>query len=229
MKILAIIPARGGSKGIPKKNSLLFDGKTLVEYSIKSATQSKLVDKIIISSDDDDILKVASSYSNVHIHKRKKNLSGDKSPVIDTVLEILKHEIDFEVVVLLQPTSPLRTGIDIDNALKMLIDNSEINSIISVVETNDVHPARMYWHEKNRLKPILSEFENSRRQDIPIALYRNGAIYITRVSSLKKTRELMAKPSAGYIMDSKFLLNIDDQRDLVISEAMIKYWKKSNE
>ena len=103
-----------------------------------------------------------------------------------------------------------------------------MNSIISVIEMDDVHPARMYWQDDNRmLKSILPEFEQTRRQDIPKALYRNGAIYLTRVSKLKEERELMVKPSLPYIMDSKYLVNIDEPRDLLIAEVLVKAWKEN--
>ena len=93
MNILAIIPARGGSKGIPNKNSLLFDGKTLVDYSIETAIESKLINKIIVSSDDNNILNTASKYSNIILHHRRENLATDQSPVVDTIIDILKKEI----------------------------------------------------------------------------------------------------------------------------------------
>ena len=228
MKVLAIIPARGGSKGIPKKNSLIFDGLTLVDYAIKSAIESQTIKKTIVSSDDELILNNAKNYKNVHIHKRIEKLASDTSPIIDTVLELVKDNPDFEYLVLLQPTSPLRKGIEIDKAVNILKQNKDLSSVISVVETDDVHPARMYWSEKNhKLNPILPEFEQHRRQDIPKALYRNGAIYVCRLSALLKQKSIMAKPSGSFIMDGKYLLNIDDKRDLIIAESLIKAWKNA--
>ena len=227
MKTLAIIPARGGSKGIPNKNLLRFDGDTLVDYAIKSALDSKLINKIILTSDSEKILKVGDKYNNIFKHNRSNELSSDKSLIIDTILEIVQNHLDFDFIVLLQPTSPLRKGSNIDEALNIIYDNNKINSVVSVVETNDIHPARMYWieNEKNTLKSIMPEYQNSRRQDIPNAYYRNGSIYITRIKKLVKCGEILINPIFGYKMNNSHYLNIDDKRDLLISEVLIKSWK----
>ena len=225
--VLAIIPARAGSKGVPGKNKIKLNGKTLTEHAYNVAKNSKHVNEIILSTDDQEIIKSFND-KDVILHKRDEFLSSDTSPIIDTVLELVKDNPDFEYLVLLQPTSPLRKGIEIDKAVNILKQNNDLSSVISVVETDDVHPARMYWSEKNhKLNPILPEFEQHRRQDIPKALYRNGAIYVCRLSALLKQKSIMAKPSGSFIMDGKYLLNIDDKRDLIIAESLIKAWKNA--
>ena len=229
-KILAIIPARAGSKGIKNKNVRLVDGKPLINYTIETAIKSNLVTDIVVSSDSIEVLEIARKYQQVIIHKRNTQLASDKSPIIDTIIDVINFlESEFKYVILLQPTSPLRTGNEIDNAINLMKKNFNANSLISVVQMNDIHPARMYWLNNNlTLNPIMREFSEVRRQEIPPAYYRNGAIYISKVKSLLTNNSIMSTPSIAYEMPSKYLLNIDEERDLIIAESLIKEWKKEN-
>jgi len=225
MKVTAIIPARGGSKGVPGKNKKEIDGKPLLSYSIEAALQSKLLSEIWVSSDDEAILAIAKQFSQIKIHRRNVAHATDQSPVTDTVKEILGQSV-CDAVMLLQPTAPIRTGENIDKAIQLMEADDQINSVISVVAMNDIHPARMYWAKEHRLISILPEFEQTRRQDIPPAYYRNGSIYLTRKTAFDVNHSLMVKPTAPYIMPLDWLLNIDENRDLIIAEALIPAWKK---
>ncbi len=225
MKLIAIIPARGGSKGVPGKNKQLIDGKPLISYTIDAAMQSKSLNEIWVSSDDGDILDIARSYPGIKIHDRESTLASDISPVADTVKEIL-DQADCDAVMLLQPTAPIRTGNDIDAAINLLNASDNINSVISVVAMNDIHPARMYWKKNELLTSVLEEFEQARRQDIPPAYYRNGSIYLVRRKAFEQHHSLMVKPTAPYIMPYEWLLNIDEPRDMIIAAALIPAWKK---
>lgn len=227
MTILAIIPARGGSKGIPGKNKRLIDGKSLICYSIESAVQSS-VTAIIVSSEDEEILNIARKYDNVQLHKRETELASDTSPVTETLLAIISQsEREYDAVMLLQPTSPIRTAQQIDEAIALFEAHPEANSLISVIPMQDVHPARMYWqHENGMLKSILPTFEQTRRQDIPAAWYRNGAIYIVKCDALKHHNKIMVSPSIGFAMPTSQWLNIDEPRDLLIAEVLIQAWKR---
>lgn len=232
MKIFSIIPARGGSKGIPGKNIKNILGKPLICYSIEAALESKEIGKIIVSSDSEDILEIAQSYSEIILHKRPVDLATDNSPVTLTVQNILDQyqdqlliEKNHDAVMLLQPTAPIRTGSQIDDAINLFRENSRFNSLISVCEMDDVHPARMYWKEQNQIVPILKEYEETRRQEIPTVWFRNGSIYLTRIKTFQENKSLMAKPTMGFPMPASQLLNLDDTRDLVIAEALIKAWK----
>lgn len=227
MKVLAIIPARAGSKGIPDKNIIRLDNKPLITYTIESALESKLLSKIIVSSDGPKILDIASGYEGIHLHDRDADIAGDKSPVAETIAEILQREDEFDAVMLLQPTSPIRTGRQIDQAISLFARHPDCNSLISVVPMDDVHPARMYWKNSGELlDPILDSHEQSRRQDIPVAFYRNGSIYLTRALPFLKSKQVMQKPSIGFEMPYSHLLNVDDPRDLIVGEALIKAWKE---
>lgn len=227
MKVLGIIPARGGSKGVPGKNKKSIAGKPLLSYTLEAAQASTKLTTVYVSSDDDGVLSIAGRYS-CKLHKRPEALSTDTSPVTDTVREILQlQEMPFDAVLLLQPTSPLRTGTDIDNAVQMLEEDGTVQSVISVVPMDDIHPARMYRLNDNYLlDSFIPEYEQVRRQDIPTAYYRNGSIYLTRTSAFIENNSVMNKPIKPYIMDFEWLLNIDSERDVLIAEALIPAWRK---
>jgi CMP-N,N'-diacetyllegionaminic acid synthase len=225
INVTAIIPARGGSKGVPKKNKKVIGEKPLIAYTIEAALNSKFLGKIVVSSDDPEIIEIAKQYKGVEIHQREESMASDTSPVGETVNAIIAND-DIDAVMVLQPTAPIRTGENIDEAIQQLNDNSAVNSIISVVEMNDIHPARMYWNLDMSLVPIMPEFEKSRRQDIPTAYYRNGSIYLTRKNAFMAGHAFITKPIMPYIMPFSWLLNIDEPRDILIAEALIPAWIK---
>lgn len=229
MKVLAIIPARGGSKGVPGKNIYPILGKPLIAYTLEAAIGSKLLNKIIVSSDDLKVKQIAGLYPEVLFHKRPSEIAGDTSPISDTIKDVLRiFDLfnEYDAVMLLQPTSPIRNSNQIDEAIKLFESHKQANSLISVCAMDDVHPARMYWKNIVNLKPVLAEFEQTRRQDIPKAYYRNGSIYITRITALCKDNTVMIKPSIAYEMPTSQLLNIDEPRDILIAEVLIKAWKE---
>ncbi|MEP7164109.1 MAG: acylneuraminate cytidylyltransferase family protein [Ferruginibacter sp.] len=225
MKVIAIIPARGGSKGVPGKNKKLIDGMPLVSYTIEAAMQSKLLSQTWVSSDDPAIINIARQFTGIQIHERDASLATDQSPVTDTVKEIIK-QTGCDAIMLLQPTAPIRTGENIDAAINLLQVSIETNSVISVVAMNDIHPARMYWRKDGILNAVLPEFEQARRQDIPPAYYRNGSIYLVRRNAFEEHHSVMVKPTVPYIMPLDWLLNIDEPRDMLIADALIPAWKK---
>jgi len=227
MRTIAIIPARGGSKGIKNKNLISILGKPLIQYTIESAIESKLLSDIWVSSDNNNILKTVNN-KNIRLHHRDSKISQDNSPVSDTVEAILSNYDSNnypEAIMLLQPTSPIREGKHIDDSIKSLIENPKMNSLISVCGMNDVHPARMYWEKNKELKPILEKYEQNLRQDIPTAYYRNGSIYLVRTKAFLSSGSLMVKPTMSFEMPENTLLNIDSPRDLMIAEILIKSWK----
>ena len=226
MKVLGIIPARGGSKGVPGKNKMLIDGKPLIGYSIEAALGSQLLNEVWVSTDDPDIVALSLEYPELRIHKRSSVISKDNSPVSETIQSVLKTSMfEPDLVVLLQPTSPLRTSLQIDEAIILINDNPKANSLISVIPMDHVHPARMYWKEGHDLSPIFEIWEMNRRQDIPLAWYRNGSIYIVRKEAFEKEHSVMIKPSIGYVMSPGEWLNIDAPRDVIIANALIPAWK----
>ncbi|RYE19443.1 MAG: acylneuraminate cytidylyltransferase family protein [Sphingobacteriales bacterium] len=229
MKIIGIIPVRGGSKGVPGKNIKEIAGKPLISYAIEVAEKCDRLDEIWISSDDDKILAFAKGDKRIKAHKRSPELSSDTSPVTDTVAEILRisdsqSETKATEILLLQATAPIRTVEQVNEAIDLMYANEKANSVISVVAVDDSHPARMYWREDSLLMPIMPEFEQTRRQDIPKAYFRNGCIYIVRAEAFKQHHSVMVKPSIGYEMPYSQLLNIDEPRDFLIAEVLVKAW-----
>jgi CMP-N,N'-diacetyllegionaminic acid synthase len=233
MSVLAIIPARSGSKGIPGKNKRLFNGIPLIEYSVQSALKAQKLELIVISTDDSDIIESYKNRPRIKVRERPSNISKDKSPVYETIYDVLnkyKDEIKektIKLVMLLQPTSPIRTSLDIDKSIDLLQKNKDYNSLVSVCEMEDVHPGRMYWLNKDgSLKNIMPKFENTRRQENPPVYFRNGAIYLTSIKKIHETSMILNEPILPYKMSSDFLLNIDGKRDLIISDSILKAWEK---
>jgi CMP-N,N'-diacetyllegionaminic acid synthase len=228
MKILGLIPARGGSKGVPKKNIRLVDGKPLILYAIECGQQSKLLSMLLVDTDSDEIAMVSSS-TGVTVLKRPTELAQDESSVVDVALRVVQQieleQASIDILVLLQPTSPIRTGNNIDEALDLLNSNPNADAVISVVAIEDTHPARMYYVKGTELLPLHPESETKRRQDLDSVYYRNGCIYAIRVDALKKVKTFMPPNKLAYVMPSKWLANIDDERDFILTEALVKAWK----
>lgn len=237
MNIIAIIPARGGSKGVPKKNIRNLAGKPLIYYTIKSANESKFINKVIVSSDDEEILDKSKEYGSTII-KRPKSISDDYSPTIDTILHVLeelkkddehykdnakinkKDEVD--IVVLLQATSPFRTSEDIDEAIeKFLSKQDEFNSLISVSKFEEPP----YWAleiNKDELTPIFGEkYLKMRRQDLKSAYIPNGAIFISTPKYLFKNKGFHGDKVMAYLMDGEKSIDIDTEFDFKIAEFLI--------
>lgn len=228
MKVLAIIPARGGSKGVPGKNIMKFDGKPLLVYAIEAGRNSKFISELVVNTDDFDIARIAGDYNCDVIMRSKKN-SSDSAPVMDAVLQTIEFFENknkyFDAVLLLQPTSPLRTGNDIDKAIEML-KSYKTDAVISMVKVEDNHPARMYEVEQDQLKSLMPKYETNRRQDLPELFLRNGCIYLIRIDALIKHNTFMPEKKSAYIMNSKWAVNIDTEMDVVILKELIKKWKK---
>jgi CMP-N,N'-diacetyllegionaminic acid synthase len=228
MKVLAIIPARGGSKGVPGKNIMNFDGQPLLSYSIEAARKSKIISKLVVNTEDKQIAEVGKSFGCDVVMRDEIN-ARDNAPVINTVIQTIdffeERAMYFDAVLLLQPTSPLRTGVDIDNAIEMLKSN-ETDAVISMVKVEDNHPARMYEIDRGKLKCLMSHYEVKRRQELPEVYLRNGCIYLIKTDVLKREQTFMPEKKSAYIMDSKWAVNVDTEIDVLILQELIKEWKK---
>jgi CMP-N-acetylneuraminic acid synthetase len=218
MKVLGVIPARGGSKGIPRKNLVELAGRPLLDWTIDTAQRSHL-DRVIVSTDDDEIAAHAEHCGVEVPFRRPKEISDDNALTIDVVLHALNAlGEEFDAVMVLQPTSPLRTASDIDACLKMLSESSA-DSVISVVNVGGHHPARMKFIESGFLidPPFAEEYQP--RQNLRSVFIRNGAIYLTRVSVLR-SRSFEGKNCLAYEMPSERSVNIDTFTDLKIAEFL---------
>jgi CMP-N-acetylneuraminic acid synthetase len=229
MKLLTIIPARGGSKGIPGKNRLPVHGKPLIAWTIECALRTEGLGRIVVSTDDAEILTIAQGYKGVVALHRPAHLAEDKTPIVEVIEHLLAQEAaagqgPYEAILLLQPTAPIREPRHIHGALQAL--KPDVNAVISVVAMQDMHPARMYqMGDDLLLQPMIPALELTRRQDIPPAYCRNGSIYLVRAEGFRGQRSVMAKPAAGYEMEARLLLNIDEPRDMLIAAPLIAAWQ----
>lgn len=224
-EILAIIPARGGSKGIIKKNIKLLLGKPLIEYTIEAAKKSKFINKIMVTTDDNEIREIALKSGAEVPFLRPDYLATDTSKIIDTCLYVLEKykELNYlpDIVVLLQPTSPLRNSIHIDEAINILLKESA-DAVISVTECK--HPSKTLRIDKeNRLKPFFNQtysFEN--RQSIDKVYCINGAIYICIIGLLLEQKTFFHENTYPYIMLLKDSIDIDTIFDFELAEKLLK-------
>jgi len=226
MRILGIIPARKGSKGVPGKNIYPIAGKPLIGYTIDTAVRSSVLANIVISTDDEAIWEYAAGY-NVTIHKRDAALATDTSPVVLTILEVIhfaeqKFNTQYDAVMLLQATAPLRELWHLEEAIALLETHNDYDCLISVVKTGDNHPARMYTIDDGILHSLQPENEDLNRQQLPPVYLRNGSIYITRRNALLENKKVMLKPALAYIMDEKYYLNIDGPKDLMLAKIIME-------
>lgn len=230
--ILGVITARGGSKGIPGKNIKLLGGKPLIVYTIESAKKSKLITHLIVSTDDEKIADVCRQYGADVPFMRPKELAQDITPhlpVIQHAIKFMEEKsgIVFGYVVIFQPTSPFRTADDIDSTIQKLIDTGA-DSAVSLVEfEKGMHPVKAKKLEGDRvLAYCMEEVEGIRRQDIPTAYRRNGAVYAMKRDLLLKDNRLYGDFVAGYVVPKERSIDIDESFDWLRAEHMLKNLKK---
>lgn len=222
MEIMAIIPARGGSKGIPLKNLKLLAGKPLLQYSINVSLKSKIITRTIVSSDHLKILKTAKKLG-AEIVKRPKNLSNDSSqlePVIEHCLNYLKQKENYvpDIIILLQNTSPLRTKKHIDDALRDFLD-SKFDSMMSCYNSHSF----LWTLKNNTLVPVNYNPKNRpNRQQMKDQYIENGAIYITKYNAFKKSHCRISGKIGLFEMTQKTSIDIDTKFDLFEANKLIK-------
>lgn len=219
-KYLVIIPARGGSKGIPKKNIQDLGGLPLIAHTIEAAKKIFNPKNIIVSTDSNKIAAIAKQFGATVPYLRPKEISQDNSSSIDLINDLLEKFSDFENLVLLQPTSPLRQSHHIVEAIDVFEDTLS-NSLISVKEIN-FNPNYFFRHNNSYLS-IDKTIKHSSRQDSEKRVYPNGAIYITSKKSLLKHQSFFSKKTAFYVMDKISSIDIDDLDDLKLANCLINY------
>ena len=218
--VLAIIPARGGSKGVPRKNIRPLAGKPLLAWTIEAAQKSAYIDRLILSSEDEEIIAVAKAWGCEAPFVRPAELARDETPGIDPVLHALDALPGYDYVVLLQPTSPLREASDIDACIARCVEG-DAPACVSVSPPAQ-HP---YWtymiDSKDHLSPL---FENTfnRRQDLPAVYALNGAIYVARTRDLRLTRDFLMPGTVAFVMPDARSLDIDSPADLTLAECLLE-------
>lgn len=220
--MIALIPARGDSKGLPNKNIKLLMGKPLIAYSIQAALNSLSIDEVYVSTDSPEIARIAKSYGAKVPFLRPKELASDEALAIDTYIYMIsewtKMGLKVDNFLILQPTSPLRTSINIDEAVKLFHDK-KADSVLSYTKEN--HP--ISWHKKvNKDLSFSSIFEDKleNRQEVESTYYPNGAIYIFNTKLIQQKKYYSDK-SYAYIMDKKDSLDIDYIDDFEYAEFLL--------
>lgn len=234
MEVLGIVPARGGSKGIPDKNIYPLNGKPLISYTIAAAKSSRQLTRLILTSDSQEIINISSKYGLEAPFIRPKELARDETPalpVIQYAVKWLKDNEDYQpdYIVLLQPTSPLRTSKHIDEAITRLI-NSDADSIVSVVKVpHNYNPVSIMKLEKGFLKPYLDYDENKNIRQLKPEFYaRNGsAIYAFTNECLIRKNSIYGDKILAYEMEKSDSIDIDDELDLLLCEALLKRSKNN--
>lgn len=221
MKILALIPARGGSKGIPRKNIKIIAGKPLIVWTIEAALRSPYIHTVIVSTDDEEIAAIARKAGAQVPFMRPAELASDGASGMAPVTHALDMLPGYDAVLLLQPTSPLRSTADIDACIA-LAAMREAPAVVSVTEP-DAHP---YWtyrvDDGLHMRPMVDAPAVTRRQDLPLAAALNGALYFATTAWLRDNGSFMGDATLAYIMPRERSVDLDTPFDWKFAELLLK-------
>jgi N-acylneuraminate cytidylyltransferase len=225
--VLAIIPARGGSKAIPGKNLQPVAGKPLLAWTIEAASQSRYIDRTILSSNDLAIIETARANGCEAPFVRPDELARDDTPGVEPILHALSMLPPFDWVVMLQPTSPLRLASDIDGCIEFCVKQGG-NAAVSVTTASE-NPYWMFTLDSHQLlEPVMPVDEvPPRRQDLPEVMVLNGAVYIARSQWLKQSRIFLTRETLGYRMPEERSLDIDVEQDLREADRALRLRRAS--
>lgn len=228
MRILGIIPAREGSKRVPKKNFRPFAGTTLTDLAIQHAQASKYITDYVVSTDSEEVLQIAEKYGENIGLKRPVSFATDESPAIEYILHALEvlegnDREKFDFVVILQPSSPLRTAEDIDNTIELLINNPNADSSVSVVKVDHmIHPVKLKNMTPDKL--LLPYFEEEKGRfaanELPDIYVRNCAVYVGRREGLEERGNIIGEKSIGYLMPADRSVDINEMLDFEFAEYL---------
>lgn len=228
VKTLAIIPAREGSKRVPKKNFRPFAGTTLVDIAIKQCLGAKEITDTVLTSDSENVLNIGKSYPNLILLRRPDIYADDNSPAIDyvrhTLCEVEAKGNKYDIIVIIQPSSPLRTSADVDATINLLKLNPSADSAVSVVKVSHmVHPVKLKVMQGDTLLPFIEE-ERGRftSKDLPDVFVRNCAVYVTWRRELETRADVIGAKSLGYIMSPETSVDINEWIDFEFAEFLFK-------
>ena len=221
MTNIALIPARGGSKGILRKNIKLFNTKPLIYWSIKKAFECSFIDRVIVSTEDDEIADIARTFSAEVPFMRPKELAEDHSLGIEPVIHALENLSNIKNVLLMQPTSPLRRTCDIDGIFKL---RSKLNAESAVSVSKAKKNIDLYFNmdAKNRIYSFSSNLKLSPRQEYKDTYNLNGSLYLSSKESIINNRSFITSDTVGYIMSEEYSIDIDTPLDWEIGEFLMK-------
>jgi CMP-N,N'-diacetyllegionaminic acid synthase len=225
-KVLALIPARSGSKGLPGKNVKPLLGKPLIAWPVEAALQSKYVDDVIITTDCEKIAHIGKKFGASAPWLRPEYLANDSSNRIDVINHAIENLTPYDILVYLEPTSPLTDAYDIDNALDLLVNNSmNATSIVGVSESGCAHPDYSLKYDNGLIKPyLINKFSDLKinRQELSDSFYFDGTLYISFVSALAKHGEFYHDFTMPYLSPKWKSFEIDDIYDFKIVESILK-------
>jgi CMP-N,N'-diacetyllegionaminic acid synthase len=229
VRVLGIVTARGGSKGIPNKNIVELMGKPLLCYTAEAALAARRLDRIVLSTDSEEISVIGKQCRLDVPFMRPAELAQDDTPTIPVLQDVVKRleaAGDFyDAIFVLQPTNPLRRPEDIDGAIELL-ERTGADSVISFFDVGEKHPARMkYIDDEGRVgDPSFAErFEGQRRQDLPKLYLREGSVYLTRRTVLMEQNSVKGNDCRGWIVPAERACNIDTPFDLFLVEQILRY------
>lgn len=227
---LAIIPARGGSKGLPGKNIKELCGKPLIAWSIEAGLGSKYIDEVMVTTDSEEIARIARAFDASVPFLRPAELASDTSTSFDAIRHSINfYEIDlhkkFDYIVMLEPTSPLREKSDIDKSIEQLLSNTQASAIVGICKTESQHPAFLANKNDNN---FLVGYENQdmkvlRRQEISDVYFFEGSVYVSHTKTLINMKTFYHERTLGYEVPKWKSLEIDDLDDFIMVEALMKY------
>lgn len=218
---LALIPARAGSKSIKNKNLANLNGIPLIHYTIEAAKMASCIDEIVVSSDGDSILEYALK-QNVKPLKRPEELATDTTQSHEVILHAITHYKEFQYIILLQPTSPLRNSYDIDNAFRIFLE-TRANALISVSKIDNKILKAFMICENGYLKGICNNtYPFMPRQSLPQTYQSNGAIYIIKRDLFLQNPTFLPEKTKYYIMSDENSIDIDTQKDLDIANNILQ-------
>lgn len=231
--VVAVIPARGGSKGLPRKNIRLLAGKPLIAHAIDAARQSKRVGRVLVTTDSQEIADVALKYGAEVPFIRPAELAEDSTPPDP----VLKHALDFllqnegikpEIIVWLEPPCPIRSGAEIDKAVHTLEDDPQADSLRSVCEPFQ-NPYKSWVMDGNYLKPLMASdnqaLHTGPRQRTPKVYWQNGALFLLRYDTIMNKGNFFGDKILPFVMPSHRFIDIDKEEDLAFAEWYLKTYK----
>ena len=229
MRVLGIVTARGGSKGLPGKNLQPLGGKPLLQYTAEAALQAKRLARVVLSTDDEQIASLGRRCGLDVPFLRPAELARDDTPhvpVLQDVVRKLEQQGEvYDAIFTLQPTTPLRQAADIDGAIELL-ERTGADSVISFVDVGEKHPARMKFIDADGRvidPPFAEAFEGQRRQDLPKLYLREGSVYLTRRDVLMQANSLKGRDCRAWIVPPERACNIDGPFDLFLAEQLLQH------
>ena len=231
-RVLAIIPARGGSKGLPGKNIKELCGKPLIAWSIEAGLTSQYIDEVMVTTDSEEIAQISRDFGATVPFIRPAELACDTATSFDTVkhaIDYYKNELNktFEYVALLEPTSPLRDKDDVDKSIEQLLSESNAMAIVGICKTEAQNPA--FLVKKDSCNFLFGyedkDMKTLRRQDIKDVFFFEGSIYVSQVDTLLNKKTFYHEHTIGYVVPKWKSLEIDDIDDFIMVEALLNYRK----